>query len=1094
MSTDRFALPVRRRRLPLLAAALTAALVVLLALGASARTARAETVQIAEGTVEWGFKASWRRYIGEPGITLSDGVTRAADGGFVWPIAAGAYDTETRALDLRLGGRVHFTAHDGLLDATLSNLRLRIGGDEAEVRADVRSKDMAGEWVSFTDGPLATLDLAPASVAVAGGSTTWSGVTTAITEEGGTAFTYSAGTPLDELRLTYSGPGGKPDLGETWTPPATVHFATAPVSSLLPALTYSPFATRALPDPGAGVVHLTGAGGPDTPGNRVIAVDAAGGERITVSGVTSGSRSAIDRARHTVFVGGNGNLTAYVWDGQTRTYGEQLLHTSASGTALEYNAARETLMVASDSQLVTVTRDGGGAFAADTRRLLGAGSPVRDVDVDADGARLAIVYIGDQRVQQLDPDGADLRLTPVPGLDGRAFTQLVIGEEGRAWVAESGGTGIVQRLQKNAAGRYEPAGDPIRAPGTVTTLVAADDGARRVYGVAPGSNAVYAFEARGLVGSFATAGPTGSANKIDVAPQADGSLLFTHPHATWANPGNPMAPWVLGRATPDAVSPAIDAQPADRTVRLLGGDSSATASFTVAATGDPAPQVRWQSRIGGAGRFRDLAGQTAATLAVEATPADDGRQYRAVLSNAGGELASEPATLTVLHAPAVVQQPEPVTVTEGEDAVLKTMPSGNPAPEIAWQVKTGGFWVPVEADGDELEVGGEQGGFLTVKRAALAQSGAQFRARLSSDLGTTYTRAVSLTVTRALTEPVTFGGGHVDWGVSERFRCYVVGSVARGGIELSGGVTRRDGTLATGSLCDGRNAGSEAFRFPVRGGSYDPVSGRLEAALDGAIRFWGHAHHVPGSTTPQLDTRLSALRLVVEGGVGTIYADAVGATMERPEEKRYGEVALARVDVAGIGPVRTAAGLDWAAAPTTLSAAGAEVFGSYPAGTAFDPIALSLAFGQPRVDPQPEPDQDPQPQPGPQPRPAKATISAAKSGGRPDARRIATVATLTCPAGASACAVRTPARVRVRIAGRRHAVRVLAPKRIAGGKRATVRVQLTRAALARLAGRRTTVAVAISVTPAGGTAATRTVRVMVRGAARKAAARSAGRV
>ena len=48
------------------------------------------------------------------------------------------------------------------------------------------------------------------------------------------------------------------------------------------------------------------------------------------------------------------------------------------------------------------------------------------------------------------------------------------------------------------------------------------------------------------------------------------------------------------------------------------------------------------------------------------------------------------------------------------------------------------------------------------------------------------------------------------------------------------------------------------------------------------MRFWGHAHHAPGNTTPLLDTTLSNLRVIASGDTGRLVADASGATMDDP--------------------------------------------------------------------------------------------------------------------------------------------------------------------------------------------------------------------
>lgn len=70
----------------------------------------------------------------------------------------------------------------------------------------------------------------------------------------------------------------------------------------------------------------------------------------------------------------------------------------------------------------------------------------------------------------------------------------------------------------------------------------------------------------------------------------------------------------------------------------------------------------------------------------------------------------------------------------------------------------------------------------------------------------------------------------------------------------------------------------------------------------------------------------------------------------------------------------------------------------------------------------------------------------------------APVGKLSCPAG-QACAVQTPKRVKAKIGGRGFWAKVLAPKRIAAGRKGTVRVRFGAGALGNLAGRTTTVKV-----------------------------------
>ncbi len=99
-------------------------------------------------------------------------------------------------------------------------------------------------------------------------------------------------------------------------------------------------------------------------------------------------------------------------------------------------------------------------------------------------------------------------------------------------------------------------------------------------------------------------------------------------------------PWIV---------PAITAQPADQTVNC--GEH---ASFTIAAGGDPAPTLQWQSAPAGSPAWSDLAeseiyvGVTGATLTVNGpTYPMNGDQFRCVASNGGGQAVSQAATLTV---------------------------------------------------------------------------------------------------------------------------------------------------------------------------------------------------------------------------------------------------------------------------------------------------------------------------------------------------------------------------------------------------------------------------------------------------------------
>jgi hypothetical protein len=76
-------------------------------------------------------------------------------------------------------------------------------------------------------------------------------------------------------------------------------------------------------------------------------------------------------------------------------------------------------------------------------------------------------------------------------------------------------------------------------------------------------------------------------------------------------------------------------------------------TLTATATGTPTPTIQWQVSTDGGNTFTDMPGETASTLTpfyVEAPQYgsdQNGWEYRAVFTNAGGQTISSAATLTV---------------------------------------------------------------------------------------------------------------------------------------------------------------------------------------------------------------------------------------------------------------------------------------------------------------------------------------------------------------------------------------------------------------------------------------------------------------
>ncbi|MBS0631586.1 MAG: immunoglobulin domain-containing protein [Verrucomicrobia bacterium] len=124
-------------------------------------------------------------------------------------------------------------------------------------------------------------------------------------------------------------------------------------------------------------------------------------------------------------------------------------------------------------------------------------------------------------------------------------------------------------------------------------------------------------------------------------------------------------------------APVISTQPVGSSVI-----SGASVSFTVVATGSPAPTYQWKKDNAA------IAGATDATLTLQGvTPASAG-SYTVDVSNVAGTVTSSAATLTVYTASVFTTQPISQTVTAGANVTFTAVASGNPAPTYQW-VKNG---------------------------------------------------------------------------------------------------------------------------------------------------------------------------------------------------------------------------------------------------------------------------------------------------------------------------------------------------------------------------------------------------------------------
>lgn len=109
---------------------------------------------------------------------------------------------------------------------------------------------------------------------------------------------------------------------------------------------------------------------------------------------------------------------------------------------------------------------------------------------------------------------------------------------------------------------------------------------------------------------------------------------------------------------PAAAAPQVTTQPID--AQITAGED---ATFSVAASGTPAPTVQWQTALPDAGDWVAIPGATGSTYTVSAASASaTGTQYRAVFTNAAGQAISDAATLTVTPG----EDPAPTGPTEAD--------------------------------------------------------------------------------------------------------------------------------------------------------------------------------------------------------------------------------------------------------------------------------------------------------------------------------------------------------------------------------------------------------------------------------------------
>lgn len=1172
------------------------------------REASAAPMTITEApALQWGFKLSWRVYAGPPAV--SDGAAVLPNSGpaahdLGWTFDAGSYDAETGVTILSYKGSAHWTSHnsvaegwapppgyDGpldidLLDVTVSDPVITISRDTATISAEATSRNL-NTWQLVDYGRVALVDLAvdATTPTVANGVTTWNAIRATTDAAGGPVFggTYPAGTNVDEVGFSYTGPGGAPDFSEDFDPAGTIRMAPDGDNVLLaPADTFNNSYETFAVDTANQLVHyrMRDSAGDWTYQAFDLTTMQKLGDPLTVSwfdfdlpamhDTTSGKLYAFgffdayprrwirfDRDLGTYVQGENAepiptadDNSPLAWDpvGE-RAY--EVVRTLADGTPAPRG---DDNYDAHQWQLRTYTEQPGGTWA-----VKGYDLPNRTPNLNgsvyqrlgataADGSLILLgaaqfpypdtsgtapdTISGAYRVVTHDDGTADV--TAIPGSEVSngplaQYTGADTGADGTVALINTNGSTTVQQLDVTPitggihAGPVVDTGFPIAD--VRASAVDPEDGtiwlaglkSRRLVGVKDGR--IVADQVLGMRNTRVPALIAGPGHALFMQSN-DGNDDNLQQHASGFQK--------LKRA---GISPTVTTDPQDADVALSTGVEGKDVMFSAGATGDGTPSLQWQAKAPGATRFKDIDDQTDATLTVSARRGMDGTLYRAVFANAGGRIATEPATLGVDYAPEVRVAPIDTTVAPGHNATFQVVGIGNPEPSVQWQYRVGGFWQTIEPEDDNFAI---EPGRLIVKDTNMEQSGTLIRARLRNDVASTFTRMAKLTVTTPAAQALT--GVRLDWAGSQELQrkapngtpsyfsagtstgnqaTYAASApnvrvlqVVAGGSEQPAGWATRDQHLTSGGrqlvrLIGGTGAiapdGSATVSWPgsfsvnMYGGlvpfTVSAPTLNLDADGDGkltaALAGYTSSQANPADRTPLAP--VAGVTLATFSG-GRIDPSAP-TTLTPGYEGREVDLPAGQVQ-------QLRSGEDWGAWPQSFVDFQVQTgLGSYwySSGGAADPykapspIVLTVTGEsdeehQP-ADPGTPPPAAPAPPkpsaPGVPPKAKRAAITLLKGTRHSDAFRRIALATLTCPAGGRSCVVTAPKRVTVRLAGTSHSLAVIVPKTIAAGKKASLRVQLAKAAARLLKGRSARLSVKLTIA-AQGTKATRTVTVTVR--------------
>jgi len=166
--------------------------------------------------------------------------------------------------------------------------------------------------------------------------------------------------------------------------------------------------------------------------------------------------------------------------------------------------------------------------------------------------------------------------------------------------------------------------------------------------------------------------------------------------------------------------------------------AAATASFTVAAHGEGTLSYQWQVDESDLSNGGDISGVTTTTLTVVNVDSGDEGDYRCVVTDTGGSLASDEAGLVLKTATSVTQDPSAQDVCAGSTAEFFIYADGNGELTYQWQ-----------KDSSDIDDGGDLSGTetstLTISNVEAGDADS-YRCIVTADCGSDTSSAAALTL------------------------------------------------------------------------------------------------------------------------------------------------------------------------------------------------------------------------------------------------------------------------------------------------------------------------------------------------------------